>query len=388
MYFPVHPTSYALPPFFYPFLPSGGSHLQLAFESDEESGRTRFSVEDPASIAVTHKRPSNSHRGTSAAGSNSSAAVPAARRNSADAAAAKTSVPCSPDAGFVTPRDDTEPKAALAWWYPTPADEIEHAAEETTAMGLEEDGGSETIGGDGITVYPPRESSSALLQSTLESTARRERIFNPLSDLDLLPGGCVSGGGKESGHGGDVDAVDDGFSLLTAGCSAAARQSINIIEQQMNDLAAEGDLLFGPCDISEDGHDQSRGGHSVNDVDGGLANADGRRHDINSEGADNNGNNHKSSAWAYHLFGLPLPPSLTAIDSSSSELIEADNTATSNDSVADASSDGLPSSTVGFSLAENDFAAGGIGGSFCVAASPWAGGTSGWGTWGPSPSVN
>lgn len=360
--------------------------------------------------------------------------------------------------------DNDHNKNGLAWWYPTAVEDIEcaivgeggeatgvpaapsalssEAGDEDSiadeAVGVE-GGGSGTIGGDGITVFEPRLSSG---EEATGCGSRRERIFNPLlSDLELLSGSSsergrdgrlISGssvGGtsvstatasssaasaegapsptqavqlRDDDHDDMNDGQDDEFSLLMEGCSEAARQSINVIEQQMTELAAEGDLLFGPCDISDNATADSadRGdGSAVGGADDGIAEA---FKDNNDSGSNNNSINEincnsavsqKSSAWAYHLFGLPIPPVLLSQDSMSSSLsTETASSSTSDDSAACAADAVMP--TADFSVPDADGSAGcgaGVGGdgsSFCVSTLPWAGATSGWGTWGPSPSVN
>lgn len=331
----------------------------------------RFGLDSTTTSVVAHKRISANNSRLSTNGTSSPPRRSTAAGENARAAASVVEArPASPASTALLSDDDG--KLTLSWWYPTSVDDIESVSsgDIDTAIGGD--------GGDGITVYPRRPQSSGSSAATgLELSSRRAHFFNPLPEFALPmevgadgergpSSRANSGGGSAVG----MDDADQFLSLSGGGSAAACHQSIHSIEQHMNELAAEGDLLFGADEMAADNDGSIDSAcDDVSAIHGVLA---------SGAGGGVHHNYTKSSAWAYHLFGLPISPGLYAHDPQPS-LSKATGGATSGG----ASSGGEPAT---FSTQDHAFPAGG--GGSCVSASPWAGATSGWGTWGPSSSVN
>ena len=256
---------------------------QLAFESDEESSRKNLN--DDAAPPAAHKRV---HRSISTDTNGSTMATtpsPLSRSDSIGSAASLDSAPESP--GSVTSLDS---KPTSVWWQHTPA-----VGDPSLRIDEEGDKDNDNAKNKGSR---PRQSGDAGLASPRGRVQRNQRPSSMFSDLARTDGGdMIMGQHRRKGNivSGDANANSTmipstnaktgigsspsfpakrttqgsrtastnkvpGYmemSVATAAAAAAAgRAGGNVfdphmnVNQQMDDLSALGDLLFGPDDTA------------------------------------------------------------------------------------------------------------------------------------------
>lgn len=276
---------------------------QLAFESDEESSRKTLNEEVPP---AAHKRSQRNSTPTDSLNPNTSTTTPAShtRSDSMDSTGSLDSAPESP--GSVTSLDESKPTSV--WWQHTPI------------VGEDDKTKVKSKGGR------PRQPGSAASASSRGRAPRIQRASSDVGNLvrsggrdtpvglsrrKSSPGSLVSSGGGPGTSAASIAIANGGstggrkfpktssssgppfpskrtstnggsrtvatnkvpaymeMSVATAAAAAAAgRAGGNVFEQntsvnqQMDDLAALGDLLFGPDDIAATADLKATGAHA------------------------------------------------------------------------------------------------------------------------------
>lgn len=284
---------------------------QLAFESDEESSRKTLNEDVPP---AAHKRNQRSSTSADGLNPNTTSTTPAShtRSDSMDSTGSIDSPPESP--GSVTSLDESKPTSV--WWQHTPVagDSLPPVNGEDDKTKVKNKGGR------------PRQPGSAASASSRGRAPRIQRTSSDLGNIvrtggrdtpvglsrrKSSPGAMISSGGGTSTSAASIAIANGGstggrkfakpssssgppfpskrtgtnpgsrtvatnkvpayieMSVATAAAAAAAgRAGGNVFEQntsvnqQMDDLAALGDLLFGPDDIAATADLKATGAHT------------------------------------------------------------------------------------------------------------------------------
>lgn len=287
--------------------------FQLAFESDEESSRKTLNEDIPP---AAHKRSQRSSASTDSLNPNTSTTAPAphTRSESMDSTGSLDSAPESP--GSATSLDESKPTSV--WWQHTPVVgdslapvtcEDDKTKVKTKSGRARQPGSAASASSRGRAPRIQRASSDI---GNMVRTGGRDPPVG-LSRRKSSPGGLVSsGGGGPSTSAASIAIANGGssaagrkfpkgssssgqpfpskrtsnnagsrnvatskvpaymeMSVATAAAAAAAgRAGGNVFEQntsvnqQMDDLAALGDLLFGPDDIAATADLKATGAHA------------------------------------------------------------------------------------------------------------------------------